>query len=113
MNFSYDPFEDQNKQSHNYALHHQLAAQDDQLSQLHSSLRAAHHQTHQLNAELSAHNELLQQLSGRMEQTEGAFGEATRRVRRLYGELTERRFTWTATVLIALLTILLIYLILI
>ncbi len=110
MDFNCDPFEGQNKQSS--TIKEILASQDEHLKALHSSLSAAKHQTEHLNAELSAHHELLDQLNGRVEGTAGAFEEATRRVRRLYGELTEKRFTWTATVLIAFLTILLIYLIL-
>ena len=110
MNFNYDPFDEQNKQSS--TIKESLASQDEHLQALHSTLTAAKHQTEHINAELHAHNDLLRQLNGRLEGTSNAFEQATRRVRQLYGELTDRRFSWTASVLIAFLTILLIFLIL-
>jgi chromosome segregation ATPase len=111
MNFNHDPFQEPtNKQTS--TIKASLASQDDQLEALHATLTQAKHQSDHINAELHVHTDLLGQLNGRLEDTSSAFEEATRRVRKLYGELTEKRFGWTASVLIAFLTILLIYLIL-
>ena len=113
MNYNQDPFDKSqtNTNSYSSSVHDQLRVQDSHLKDLHDSLLQARSQTQTINAELAAHHELLDSLNGRMEGTVGAFEGATRRVRKLYAEMTEKRFTWTATFLIALLTVLLLILI--
>lgn len=88
-------------------LKSQLQEQDFHLDHLQRSLRDARLQTDALHNELKEHNELLGRLGTRMDDTEGAFETASRRVKRLYTEITDRKFTWTAGVLIFVLTILL------
>lgn len=111
MDYSEDPFTNQNGPVHHQdQLKFQLEEQDLHLSHLHASLQQVRHQTDAINSELREHNELLGRLGERMEETEGSFQYATRRVRMMYGELTDRKFNWTASVMIFVLTILLIIL---
>ena len=122
MNYQEDPFIDRNKIENNLnsGLEHnhdrdrlkcEIKEQDIQLDHLHSSLQQVRHQTTHLHTELNEHNELLDRLGHRMEITENGLEGVGRKVRKLYGELTDRKFTWTASALIFLLTILLFFLI--
>lgn len=111
MNYNENPFSTENPlypAQDQLKLH--LKDQDDHLDQLHSTLQQVRHQTDAINTELKEHNELLGRLGERMDETEGGFVRASRRVRALYGELTDRKFTWTATIMIFILTFLLIIL---
>ncbi len=112
MNYNEDPFtsNSNNSGSQQDQLKLQLQEQDLHLSHLHESLQQVRHQTDAINSELREHNELLGRLGDQMEDTEGSFRSATKRVRVLYGELTDRKFNWTASVMIFVLTFLLIIL---
>mgnify|MGYP001809746293 CR=1 FL=1 len=111
MDYTENPFSTENSlYTTQDQLKHQLKAQDQHLDHLHSSLQQVRQQTDAINAELREHNELLGRLGQRMEETEGGFERATRRVRELYGELTDRKFTWTASIMIFILTFLLVIL---
>lgn len=128
MNYQEDPFVDRNKiENSNFSqtaadddknekydrdrLKCEIKEQDIHLNHLHSSLQQVRHQTTHLHTELHEHNELLDRLGHRMEITENGLEGVGRKVRKLYGELTDRKFTWTASALIFLLTILLFFLI--
>jgi len=113
MNYNENPFSTDNPlytSTTQDQLKLQLKEQDHHLDHLHSSLQQVRHQTDAINSELKEHNELLGRLGTRMEETEGGFERASRRVRALYGELTDRKFTWTASIMIFILTFLLIIL---
>lgn len=111
MNYNEDPFSNDNSlYTGQDQLKLQLKEQDQHLDHLHSSLQLVRQQTDAINSELREHNDLLGRLGARMEDTEGGFEKASRRVRQLYGELTDRKFTWTATIMIFILTFLLIIL---
>ena len=110
MNYSEDPFSADSQLSGPTALKQQLTEQDIHLDHLHTSLQQVRHQTDALHAELREHNDLLSRLSTQMDSTEGSFEGATRRVRKLYTELTGKQFNWTATALILVLSVLLIVL---
>lgn len=112
MNYQEDPF----RKNYNDPLfdgdhlNRKLSEQDFHLTNLHASLQEVKTQTTAINTELIEHNELLDRLGNRMEVTEGGFERATGRVKKLYKEMTDRQFTWTASILIFILTILLIFL---
>ena len=113
MNYQEDPFSTLHDDNHSQGdqLKSQLVEQDVHLSHLHSTLQQVRHQTGLINDELQEHNDLLSHLATQMDQTEGSFQGASRKIRKLYTELTERQFTWTATIMIFILTILLIFLV--
>lgn len=108
MNYNEDPFVIGGSQQDQLKL--KLIEQDLHLSHLQESLQQVRHQTDAINSELREHNELLGRLGDQMDETEGSFLTATKRVRMIYGELTDRKFSWTASVMIFILTILLIIL---
>ena len=111
MNYQENPFDESNfPHNQNHQLKDQLAEQDVHLSHLHSSLLQVRHQTGLTNSELQEHNNLLNNLSNQIDNTEDSFTAASRKVRKLYTELTEKQFTWTASIMIFILTILLIFL---
>ena len=110
MNYAEDPFKINPEGRTRNQLTEQLTEQDLHLDHLHNSLQQVRHQTDAIHAELLEHNNLLDQLSTRMDETEGTFDGATKRAKKLYNELTDRKFNWTATVLIFVLTVLLIIL---
>lgn len=112
MNYTEDPFsrESSNSNYPNDQLKLHLAEQDLHLTHLQASLQQVRHQTDAINSELREHNELLGRLGEQMDATEGSFQTATRRVRLLYAEMTDRKFNWTASIMIIILTILLIIL---
>ena len=112
MNYNEDPFSIDNKaiSSQQDQLKLQLQEQDLHLSHLHDSLQQVRHQTDAINTELREHNDLLGRLGEQMDDTEGSFQSATRRVRILYSQITDRKFNWTASIMIFVLTILLLIL---
>lgn len=113
MNYNEDPFSGEHP-LYNPSVQDQLkihlSAQDAHLDHIYSSLQQVRHQTDAINIELREHNELLVRLGERMDDTESGFERASRRVRLLYSELTDKKFTWTASVMIFVLTFLLIIL---
>ena len=116
MNYNEDPFSVENNlynqpQAHQDQLKLHLKEQDDHLDHLHASLQQVRHQTDAINSELREHNELLGRIGSRMEETEDGFERARRRVRMVYAEMTEKRFGFTASVMIFILTVMLIILI--
>lgn len=112
MNHKEDPFNVNDRESSlkSTQLKQQLTEQDLHLNHLHQTLQQVRHQTDTLHSELLEHNNLLDRLGSRMDDTEGSFDVATRRVKLLYKELTDKKFNFTATVLIFVLTILLVIL---
>lgn len=111
MNYTEDPFKiNEGGGLRRDQLKEQINEQDVHLDNLHESLQQVRHQTDAIHAELLEHNNLLDRLSSRMDETEGTFEISTRRARKLYAELTDRQFSWTAGVLIFILTLLLIIL---
>ena len=114
MNYNEDPFSTNSSSTaaapHQDQLKLHLKEQDLHLDHLQSSLQQVRHQTDAINVELKEHNDLLGRLGERMEETEGGFERAGRKVRALYGELTDRKFTWTASIMIFILTFLLVIL---
>lgn len=112
MNYNEDPFNNSpsNNPEAQGSLKLQIKEQDFHLDHLHGTLQEVRKQTDAINLELREHNELLGKLGDRMDETETSFEGASRRVRVLYGELTDRKFTWTATALIIILTFLLLIL---
>lgn len=95
----------------NSKLQDHLQGQDSQLNLLHLSLRQVHQQTALIHGELVQQHSMLTGLHTQFEETDSRLQRASFRLKRLYTELTDKKFTWTASFLIFIMFVLLIVLI--